>query len=120
MSVYSGVAATSPVTSAVETSTKNVSAHTTPDITVPTTGDWVLSYWSDKSNSTTDWAAPGNQQVRAEGTSIIGADPTNVRVSGFLTDDGAPTVGGARSGITATTDGKSTSVVMISLVLHSQ
>jgi hypothetical protein len=120
VSVYSGVAATSPVTSAVETSTKNVSAHTTPDITVPTTGDWVLSYWSDKSNSTTDWAAPGNQQVRAEGTSIIGADPTNVRVSGFLTDDGAPTVGGARSGITATTDGKSTSVVMISLVLHSQ
>jgi hypothetical protein len=120
MSVYSGVATTSPVQTAVETSTKNVSAHTTPGITVPTTGDWVLSYWSDKSNSTTDWTAPGSQQVRAEGTSLIGTDLTTVRVSGFLTDDGAPTVAGPRSGITATTDGKSTSVAMISLVLHSQ
>jgi hypothetical protein len=118
--VYSGVAAASPVTTAIEDSTKNVFSHTTPGITVPDAGDWVLSYWSDASNSTTDWTTPVGQQVRAEGTSLIGTDTTTVRVSGFLTDDGAPTVAGARSGITATADGKTTAAVMVSLVLQSK
>jgi len=120
VSVYSGVSTVSPVQTGVEESTKNVFEHTTPAITVPDAGDWVLSYWSDKSNSTTDWVAPQSQTVRAEGTSVIGADTTTVRVSGFLTDDGAPTVAGPRSGLTATSDGKTTGATMVSLVLQSQ
>jgi hypothetical protein len=118
--VYSGVSTVDPVVTAIEDSTKNVFDHVTPAINVPDAGDWVVSYWSDSSNSTTDWTAPSSQQVRAEGTSIIGTDTTTVRVSGLLTDDGAPTVAGTRSGITATADGKSTAAVMISLVLQSK
>jgi PKD repeat protein len=120
MSVYSGVSSVGPVQTAVETSDRNVFVHDTPGITVPDNGDWVLSYWSDKTNGTTDWVGPGSQVVRAEGTSVIGADLTTVRVSGFLTDDGAPTVAGARSGLSATADGKTTAAVMLSLVLQSQ
>ena len=118
--VYDGVASVAPVATAVEESTQNVFVHSTPGVTVPDAGDWVLSYWSDKSNGTTDWVGPGGQTVRAEGTSVIGADPTTVRVSGFLTDDGAPTIAGARAGLEATADGKTTAAVMVTLVLQSQ
>ncbi|MFL6287497.1 MAG: PKD domain-containing protein, partial [Actinomycetes bacterium] len=59
--VYSGVSTISPVQTAIEDSTKNVFEHTTPAVNVPDAGDWVLSYWSDASNSTTDWTAPGSQ-----------------------------------------------------------
>lgn len=120
MAVYDGVASVSPVQGVGEVSDKNVFEHTTPDVVVPDSGDWVMSYWSDKTNTTTDWSEPAGQTVRAEGTSTIGADPTTVRVSGLITDDGAPALAGARSGLTATASGKSTAAVMLTLVLQSQ
>ena len=121
MSVYSGVASVAPVTTATEDATKTVFPHTTPAITVPEAGDWVLSYWSDRNGATTDWTEPAGQVVRAEGTSIVSPDtPTTVRVSGLLTDDGAATVAGPRSGLTATANGKATAAVMLSIVLQSQ
>ncbi|MCZ3387548.1 MAG: PKD domain-containing protein [Actinomycetia bacterium] len=121
MAVYSGVAAVSPVQSGIEGSTTNVFAHTAPNVTVPGNGDWVMSYWSDLSGTTMSWAPPAGQVERVDGTSYVDpATPTTVRVSGLLTDDGAPTVAGVRSGLTATASGKSTSATMASIVLQSQ
>jgi hypothetical protein len=121
MGVYSGVASVSPVQSGIESSTTNVFAHVAPDVTVPGDGDWVVSYWSDLSGATTSWAPPAGQIERVDGTSYVDPlTPTTVRVSGLLTDDGAPTVAGARSGLTATASGKSTSATMASIVLQSQ
>jgi PKD repeat protein len=121
MAVYSGVAAVSPVQTAAETSSTSVFAHVTPAVTVPDTGDWVISYWSDRSSSTTDWTSPPGQVDRVEGTSAI-SDPTSttVRVSGLLTDDGGPAAAGSRAGLTATANGRTTSATMASLVLQSQ
>lgn len=119
--VYDGVASVAPVATAVETSTKNAFDHTTPDVTVPDSGDWVLSYWSDKTSSTTSWTPPAGQTVRAEPVSYFDpAFPTTVRVTGLLTDDGAPTLAGARSGLTATALGKSMSATMATVVLQSE
>ena len=121
MSVYSGVASVSPVQTIAEDAAKNVFDHTTPGVTVPNSGAWVLSYWSDRTNATTDWTGPGGQVVRAEGTSVVAPDtPTTVRVSGFLTDGGAPTVAGVRAGLTATANEKTTSAVMATLVLQTK
>ncbi len=121
MGVYSGVASVSPVQSGIEGSTSNVFAHTAPDVTVPGDGDWVVSYWSDLSGSTTSWDPPAGEVERVDGTSFVDpATPTTVRVSGLLTDDGSPTVAGVRSGLTATATGKSTSATMASIVLQSQ
>lgn len=121
MGVYSGVASVSPVQSGIEGSTGNVFAHTAPDVTVPGDGDWVVSYWSDLSGTTTSWDPPAGQVERVDGTSFVDpATPTTVRVSGLLTDDGAPTVTGPRPGLTATASGKSTSATMASIVLQSQ
>ncbi|MCZ3385432.1 MAG: PKD domain-containing protein [Actinomycetia bacterium] len=121
MGVYSGVSAVAPVQSGTEGSTTNVFAHTSPSVVVPADGDWVVSYWSDLSGSTTSWAPPGGQVERVDGTSFVDpATPTTVRVSGLLTDDGVPTLAGPRPGLTATASGKSTSATMASIVLQSQ
>jgi PKD repeat protein len=119
MAVYSGVASVSPVQAVPETSATSVFTHTTPAVSVPDTGDWVVSYWSDRTASTTDWTSPPGQVDRVEGTSAV-ADATTVRVSGLLTDDGGPASAGARAGLSATANGKSTSATMASVVLQSQ
>ena len=41
--------------------TVNRAAHTTPAVTVPTDGAWVVSYWADKSSATTSWTLPASQ-----------------------------------------------------------
>ena len=121
MAVYSGVGSVSPVVTGVEQSTKTVFAHTTPDVTVPGEGDGVVSYWSDVTGTTTSWEPPAGQTERVDGTSVVApATPTVVRVSGLLTDDGAPALAGPRPGLTATASGKSTSATMASIVLQSQ
>ncbi len=121
MGIYSGVSSVSPVQSGIEGSTSNVFAHTAPDVTVPGDGDWVVSYWSDVSGTTTSWNPPAGQVKRVDGTSYVDpATPTTVRVSGLLTDDGAPTIAGQRAGLTATASGKSMSATMASIVLQSQ
>jgi PKD repeat protein len=119
--VYSGVDSVSPVQTATETSASSVFAHTTPGATVPDTGDWVVSFWSDRSSATTDWTSPPGQVDRVEGTSAL-SDPTStaVRVSGLLTDDGGPAAGGPRVGLTATANGKATAAAMATLVLESK
>jgi hypothetical protein len=120
MGIYSGVSSVSPVQSGIEGSATNVFAHTAPDVTVPGDGAWVVSYWSDLSSATTSWEPPAGQVERVDGTSYVDPlTPTTVRVSGLLTDDGAPTVAGVRSGLTAKASGKSTSATMASIVLQS-
>lgn len=121
MGVYSGVAAVSPVQTGIEGSATNVFTHTAPNITVPNDGDWVVSYWSDLSGSTTSWTPPAGQVERVDGTSIVDPlTPTTVRVSGLLTDDGAPALAGPRMGLTAAASGKSMSATMASIVLQSR
>ena len=81
MAVYSGVASVSPVVTGVEQSTKTVFAHTTPDVTVPGDGDWVVSYWSDVTGSTTSWEPPAGQVERVDGTSVVGTGDADRRAS---------------------------------------
>jgi hypothetical protein len=121
MAVYDGVASVGPITTAGELSTKQQFTHTTPDVNVPAGGDWVVSYWEDKTAVTTDWTVPTSQQKRVQAISWYDpAFPDTVRVTGVLTDDGAPTVAGTRLGLDATATGKSTSATMASIVLHSE
>jgi PKD repeat protein len=98
LSAYSGVSSALPtLLSAMSTTT--TADHATPDMTVPDDGDWVVSYWSDKSVGTTMWTAPAGQVVRGDS---VGTGSGHV--SSLLTDDDAPAFAGARSGLTASTD----------------
>jgi hypothetical protein len=105
--------------SAVETNTTiaGTTTHTTPSIDVPKDGQWVLSYWADRTSGlTTAWDAPPGQHVRAMAVS----SGTSLRVSSLLTDDDAPASAGARAGLTATANGATRTATMWSIVLRSQ
>ena len=108
VAAYSGVDTASPVaasSSASETAT--TAAHTTPGVAAAQGGDWLLSYWMEKSSVATSWNAPGGQSVRSQ---AIGSGTG--RVNSLLTDN----TSGA-GGITATANGTSNKAVMWSIVL---
>jgi PKD repeat protein len=114
VAAWSGTSATTPVasvTGAVDTTSKT--AHTTPTATVATPGSWVLSYWADKSSSTTAWTAPAGQSVR---NVSIGA--SSGRITSLLTDGGGVAPPGAAGGLTATTDLAGTKATMLTVVLN--
>jgi hypothetical protein len=93
-----------------------VNQHTTPTVDVPADGQWLVSYWADRTSSqTTQWLAPSGQSIRADEYSSGAAS----RVSSLLTDDGGPTLAGARGGLTATADGASRKATTWSIVLRS-
>jgi PKD repeat protein len=117
LAAYSGVDAIASISSAPEPSGSSITAHTTPDTTVPADGDWVVSYWSDKNASSTGWTEPVGQQVRAEPVPNVAAGV--VRVTGLLTDDGGPAPAGPRAGQTATSSGGAVKGTFFSVVLAS-
>ncbi|MEO8105864.1 MAG: PKD domain-containing protein [Actinomycetes bacterium] len=118
--VYSGVASVGPVLTAPEDASRRRYDHTTPGVSNVANGDWVLSYWSDKTSGTTAWEAPAGQVERVDTTSYVDpASPTSVRMSALLTDDGAPTVAGGRAGLTATASDRSLTAMMATIVLRT-
>ncbi len=100
---YSGTSPTAPVATVVtRAETTSTLSHTTPSVTVAGDGRWVVSYWADKSSTTTDWTPPPGVAVRDE---AIGSG--SGRISALVVDSGAPVPSGARPGITATTNATS-------------
>lgn len=96
-------------------SDSNRTSHVTPKVQVNVDGSWVVSFWSDKSSSTTGWALPATVTGRDQVIGIGGG-----HISAALADSGAPVATGtypAQSAISATVaSGKG---AMISLVLVS-
>lgn len=121
MGVYSGVSAVGTVATAIENASRARYDHTTPGVSEVADGDWVLSYWSDKGAGTTGWTPPPGQVSRGDATSYVAdGDPSTVRVSALLTDDGAPVRAGPRPGLTATASDRSTSGTMVTVVLQTR
>ena len=99
LAVYRGTSTTDPVAAVASSADASTSTHTTPLVTVPAVGSWAVSYWSDKSSSTTDWTPSAGVVPRSE---QIGSG------SGYLTslvaDSGAAVPTGSYGGRVATTD----------------
>jgi len=88
--------------------------HTTPTATVADRASRAVSFWADKSSSTTSWTAPSSVVVR--GTSI-GAG--SGRLTSLLADDGSNVPAGTRvGGLTATTDLASSRATTWTVVLR--
>lgn len=77
-------------------------SHTTP-VLAATAGSWVVSYWADKSSSTTAWTAPPGVAVRHTAYTTLSG-----RVTALVADSGAPVAAGPAGGLVATTDASST------------
>jgi PKD repeat protein len=110
---YHGTSGSNPVSvfgAAAET--VNRSTHTTPTVTVPTDGSWVVSLWSDKSSSTTVLSTPTGQTQREHS---CGTGPGHV--CALVTDGNAPVSAGSAGGLTTTADASSASDSMWTIVL---
>ena len=108
---YSGVGAATPVTAGA--SDASTATHVAPPVAVTTAGSWVVSFWSDKSSSTTAWTLPATATGRDQ---VIGTGGT--RVTAALGDSNATVATGTypaqTASVGATASGKG---AMLSLVL---
>jgi PKD repeat protein len=109
---YRGTSATNPVSTfagAAETTTGTT--HTTPTVTVASSGSWVVSLWTEKSSGTA-LAPPSGQTTRR---SSIGSGSSHM--SALLTDGNGPATVGSAGGLTMTSDasGKANSLWTIVL-----
>ncbi|WP_341927312.1 hypothetical protein [Nocardioides psychrotolerans] len=114
LAAYSATATGDPVAT-VSTGTETVgsTSHPTPTVSVAGDGQWLVSYWADKSSATTDWTPPGGVVVRDE---LVGTGGGHIGV--LLADSGGPVPTGTRGGLTATTDATSRAAT-ISVVLRA-
>jgi len=91
------------------TSTTNTTTRTTPPVSAPA-GSWVISYWADKSGTTTQWTADAVAGREAA------CAPTTGRICSLLADSDGQ-VSGAYGAIAASTDAPSSTATMWSIVL---
>jgi PKD repeat protein len=113
LAAYANTSTATPVAAlAKAVDTAAVASHTTPTTTVSGSGSWVVSYWADKSGTTTAWTAPAGQTVRG-----ITIGTGTGRVTSLLTDGNGPAAAGTVGGLAASTDTAGTKATMLTIVL---
>jgi len=100
---YGGTAPTNPVAAfSTRSDPATTASHPTPTVNVAGAGAWLVSYWADKSSTTTDWAPPGGVVVRDETIGSGGG-----LIAALLADSGGVVPIGTAGGLTATTNAAS-------------
>ncbi len=103
-----------PVATAVSAAeTTSRTTHTTPGAPVAAQGSWVVSYWADKSATTSVWTPPNGETSRAT-TYGTGSG----RVGALAPDGGAAAPAGTSPSLTATSDSASSKATMWTVVLR--
>ncbi len=111
---YTNAGSAAPVTAGASDSA--TASHTAPAVSVASGGSWVVSFWADKSSSTTGWTLPGGVTQRDQ---VIGTG--SGRVTAVIGDSNAGQPAGTYPAQTATVGGTASGKgAMISLVLAPQ
>ena len=110
LAAYTGVATGVP-TYAAATDTANHTNRVTPSVTAPE-GAWVVSYWADKSGTTTSWALPGTVSSRSSAC----GDSSGHICSAFA-DSGHSVSAGTYPGVVANTNLASSKATTWTVVL---
>ena len=109
---YEGTSAEGPVlTSATDIETTSRAEHATPTVAAPA-GAVVVSYWADRTSSTTSWTVEDGLTVRADTAGVGGG-----RITAVMADEGPTADAGTVGDRTATADSSSGRAVMLTLVL---
>ena len=93
------------------TESQQVAQHSTPGLGTSSPGGRVVSYWSDKTSSTTSWLTPSQVTRRTTGTGSGGG-----RISATLADEVSS--GAAAPSRTATASSSNRKATMWSVALH--
>ncbi|TQM67557.1 beta-propeller uncharacterized protein DUF5122 [Actinomadura hallensis] len=100
---YDGTDTSDPIAAVAKAGDPSaVTEHTSPNAQVEQGGSWAVTYWGDKSSSTTEWTAPAGVTTRGTGVGSGGG-----RISALVADSGGAVATGAYGGKTATTDAAS-------------
>lgn len=100
---YSGTDPTDPVAAVAKGADPgSVTEHTSPNAPVAAAGTWAITYWGDKSSSTTSWTAPSGVETRGTG---IGSG--SGRITSLIVDSNGTVPTGTYGNKTATTDAAS-------------
>ena len=110
---YSGTSASGPIgTSAVTGDASATTTHPSDVVTLGTAGSWVVTYWADKSSTTTTWTAPAGVVTR-DASYGSGSGRTTM----LVVDSGGPVATGTTGSLVASTDAASrATVVTLALV----
>jgi hypothetical protein len=111
LGVYSGADAAGVLTT--HSADSATASHKTPTLTAAA-GDWVVSYWGDKSSATDTWTAPSGAKARDTAIDNGGSG----RYSSLLADSDGPVPAGSYGGLTATTNAASEKATMWTVRLH--
>jgi PKD repeat protein len=111
VAAYSGVDPAATLTTARAADTANHANRVTPAVTAPE-GAWVVSYWADKSTTTTAWTPAASVTGRQQ---VCGADAGHV--CSLFADSGQVVAAGSYPGVTATTNAPSNKATTWSIVL---
>ncbi len=111
---YDGTAADPVALVASAAETVNRASHTTPGAAVAEPGSLVVSYWAEKSGSSTvGWTTPAGQTRRS-----IALGSGTGRITAMASDSGPSATAGTSAGITATSAVSSPKATMWSVVLQ--
>jgi PKD domain/Malectin domain len=112
LAVYRGVDTAHPVQAIAHRGDTTTASHTTASVSAEP-GNWIVSYWADKSEVTTAWTAPDGVTTRDSAV-----DAGTGRYDSLLVDTGDAALGGSYGGLTATTDGTSGRTNMFTIALN--
>jgi 3-phytase len=112
VAAYRGTGADPVQATAGSLETVDTAAHTTPSATATETGGQLVSYWADKSATTTDFDLPSGQ-IRRTGSTGSGSG----YISAVLSDSG-PVAAGSQGGVTAVASSASHRAVMFTVLLR--
>ena len=112
LAVYAGVSSSSPIDAIASGKDSGGTSHTTPTVAA-TAGDWVASWWTDKSTAVSAWTVPSGVVERDDAYGTGGSG----RFSALVADSGGPVAAGQYGGFTATTDSASDKAVMWTIAL---
>ena len=98
MAAYRGLGTPAVNTKAITTQTVADPVHLTPTVSAADGTSWLVSYWADKS-TTTSWTGPSNQTQRSTAPS-----PSSNGISSLLMDSNGRVNTGGQGGLAATAD----------------
>ena len=116
LGVYRDTDATTPIaSSASKIDNAAGAAHTSPAVTATGGAQWLVTYWADRSNTSTAWTAPDGVSVRWPGST----DGSAAHALGLLADSNAAVSAGPQGQLTATANGDSSRGASVSVLLNT-
>jgi PKD repeat protein len=113
LAVYSGVDTANPIAAVTQAGDAGGTSHVAPAVSAGD-GDWVVSFWGERSAATTAWSAPAGVTTRS-----VTSDSGSLTVTALVGDSGGPVAAGSYGARTAVTDVATQRTAMWSIALNA-